>query len=120
MCNEQVSEDSGRRCGWLFNVGLTAFIAFLTFVDALFSNLKEGGSFGRTNLALLPWVRGSSTAEALTGLTIIALVLLMSCVFIWQTWNRLITRVLGLREIFLGEAYAIMLWIVLIALLKGS
>jgi hypothetical protein len=59
-------------------------------------------------------------AEAITGWTLIGLFALGSCVVLWQSWNRLIARILRLPEITLGEAYAMVLLGALIALLIGS
>lgn len=108
-----------KRCGWLFNVSLTLFVGFAFVIDSLFSNMQQRGSFGKTNLSLLPWVPGHPLAEVITGGTLLGLFALGSCVLLWQAWNRLITRIFRVPEITLGEAYAIMLLTVLVVLLVG-
>jgi len=106
-----------KRCGWLFNAGLTFFVGFASVVNTLFGSATTKGTLGRTNLSLLPWVHGSFLAEAVTGLAIIVLFLALLSLFIWQTWNRLVARLFGPRKIQLGEAYTVVLWILLIAIM---
>ncbi len=106
-----------KRCGWLFNIGLTVFIFYFLFVNAAFDAIDKGKNGKPTNLSRLPWVNGNDTAELLTGLvlasTLIFFLTLLACI----TWNRLVVRLFRLAPLSLGETFTAIMWAIIIYLM---
>ena len=116
MVDQEIQAKIRRRCGWLFNLGFSAFLVYVTFFDWCLSKTKADVAAGPDNISKLPWVHGQSNAEMVTGLVLIAIFMAGLSIVISQTWNRLVGRFLKVDDMSLGEAYAIVLWVLLIAI----
>ena len=104
-----MSETSSIRATVLFNVGLTAALGYFGLLGFLFGDADKPRKVH--NISRLPFLQDQIglqfTVGCVAGITGVLLLIFV----IKEFWNRVIVRLMGLREITYAETYALVVFI---------
>jgi hypothetical protein len=111
--NDPMNVTPGSKVTIFFNVGLTVALGYFAFLGFLFRSADKVVTV--RNISRLPLVQDHIALEFAVGcLAMITGVLLLIHV-VKELWNRIVTRLIGVREMTYTEAYALVLFVLCLA-----
>lgn len=102
-----------KRCGILFNIGITLMVLYFYFSCWLFHDSEEKNVI--ENISTLPWIKENIKLEIAVGSFHILVIFILGTTIIKCIWNRLFVRLFHFNVLSTGEAYCILLTLLFVS-----